>query len=146
MNTTFLTQDQDKQLHTAITNFVKNYISDNKIAQKYKDTIINDKYDDIIFNINSSEQLRNDINNGKVNIIDLPDLEPYKLDNNLWKTYVDRRDKNIKVKENMATVNIYTCKKCGEKKCITYQLQTASIDEPMTTYIICTNCGNKWKH
>ena len=26
-----------------------------------------------------------------------------------------------------------------------YQLQTRSVDEPMTTFITCLNCGFKWK-
>ena len=32
-----------------------------------------------------------------------------------------------------------------KKKCTYYQLQTRSADEPMTTFITCLNCNNKWK-
>ena len=30
-------------------------------------------------------------------------------------------------------------------KCTYYQLQTRSADEPMTTFVTCINCGNRWK-
>jgi DNA-directed RNA polymerase subunit M/transcription elongation factor TFIIS len=38
----------------------------------------------------------------------------------------------------------YKCK-CGSNKTYFYQLQTRSSDEPMTTFITCIKCGNKWK-
>ncbi len=45
----------------------------------------------------------------------------------------------------MATVKIFKCRKCGEMKCTTYQLQTRGADEPMTTFVECKVCGHKWK-
>ena len=30
-------------------------------------------------------------------------------------------------------------------QCSYYQLQTRSADEPMTTFVICLDCGNRWK-
>lgn len=44
-----------------------------------------------------------------------------------------------------ADTNMFTCGKCKENKCAFYQLQTRSCDEPMTTFVTCTVCGNKWK-
>jgi transcription elongation factor S-II len=29
--------------------------------------------------------------------------------------------------------------------CTYYQLQTRSADEPMTTFVTCVNCDNRWK-
>ena len=39
----------------------------------------------------------------------------------------------------------FECRKCRSKKCQYTQLQTRSADEPMTTFVCCYNCGNKWK-
>jgi len=39
----------------------------------------------------------------------------------------------------------FTCRKCKSKKCSYYQLQTRSADEPMTTFVTCISCGNRWK-
>jgi len=40
---------------------------------------------------------------------------------------------------------MFRCGKCGQRKCAYYQLQTRSADEPMTTFITCIPCGNRWK-
>lgn len=37
------------------------------------------------------------------------------------------------------------CRKCKSMKTDYYQLQTRSADEPMTTYVTCYNCENRWK-
>lgn len=39
----------------------------------------------------------------------------------------------------------FKCRKCGSKKTDYYQMQTRSADEPMTTYVTCKSCGNRWK-
>ena len=40
---------------------------------------------------------------------------------------------------------IHSCSKCKSKKTYSYQLQTRSSDEPMTNFVTCAECGNKWK-
>ncbi len=44
-----------------------------------------------------------------------------------------------------ATTDMFRCGKCKQRQCTYYQLQTRSADEPMTTFITCTNCNNRWK-
>mmetsp|Transcript_24819 Transcript_24819/g.27624 ORF Transcript_24819/g.27624 Transcript_24819/m.27624 type:complete len:271 (-) Transcript_24819:30-842(-) len=39
----------------------------------------------------------------------------------------------------------FTCGKCKSTKTSYYQLQTRSADEPMTTFITCANCKNRWR-
>lgn len=39
----------------------------------------------------------------------------------------------------------FKCRRCGSKKTDYYQLQTRSADEPMTTYVTCKSCMNRWK-
>ena len=41
--------------------------------------------------------------------------------------------------------NTFTCGKCKENKTRYTQVQTRSADEPMTIFITCVNCGNRWK-
>jgi DNA-directed RNA polymerase subunit M/transcription elongation factor TFIIS len=40
---------------------------------------------------------------------------------------------------------VFMCKKCKSKKTEYHQMQTRSADEPMTTFVSCNNCGNRWK-
>ena len=39
----------------------------------------------------------------------------------------------------------FTCGKCKSKKTTYRQAQTRSADEPMTTFVTCLNCENRWK-
>jgi len=39
----------------------------------------------------------------------------------------------------------FTCYKCMSNNCDYYQLQTRSADEPITTFVACMECGNRWK-
>lgn len=41
--------------------------------------------------------------------------------------------------------DLLKCGKCGKRDCTYNQLQTRSSDEPMTTFVLCNNCGNRWK-
>jgi transcription elongation factor S-II len=40
---------------------------------------------------------------------------------------------------------MFKCGKCKTYKTSYYQMQTRSADEPMTTFVTCHNCGNKWR-
>jgi len=40
---------------------------------------------------------------------------------------------------------LFECKKCFSKKTTYYSLQTRSADEPMTNFITCVVCKNRWK-
>ncbi|EMP31105.1 Arf-GAP with SH3 domain, ANK repeat and PH domain-containing protein 3 [Chelonia mydas] len=44
------------------------------------------------------------------------------------------------------TTDLFQCGKCKKKNCTYNQVQTRSADEPMTTFVLCNECGNRWKH
>lgn len=50
---------------------------------------------------------------------------------------------NTQEKENYS--GMFKCGKCKSMKTTYYQMQTRSADEPMTTFVNCSNCGNRWK-
>lgn len=39
----------------------------------------------------------------------------------------------------------FRCGKCKERKCTYFQMQTRGADEPLTTFVHCVNCNNRWK-
>ncbi|KAH8375742.1 hypothetical protein KR093_008373 [Drosophila rubida] len=41
--------------------------------------------------------------------------------------------------------DLLKCGKCKKRNCTYNQLQTRSADEPMTTFVMCNECGNRWK-
>jgi transcription elongation factor S-II len=55
------------------------------------------------------------------------------------------RDENKYAPKIEASTDNFTCRKCKSKECSYYQMQTRSADEPMTTFVSCNKCGNRWK-
>ena len=50
----------------------------------------------------------------------------------------------------VGNTDVFVCSKCKRQgktatNCSYYQLQTRSADEPMTTYVTCLECGQRWK-
>ena len=71
------------------------------------------------------------------------DMRPIK-----WQALIElkkTRDDNKYSPKIEASTDNFTCYKCKSKKCTFYQLQTRSADEPMTTFVTCLDCSNRWK-
>lgn len=64
-----------------------------------------------------------------------------------WKEVVDdRMKKDVTFDEKPeAMTNQFKCGKCKKRDCIYRELQVRSADEPMTLFITCLNCGNRWR-
>ncbi|XP_052216506.1 transcription elongation factor A protein 1-like isoform X2 [Dreissena polymorpha] len=54
-------------------------------------------------------------------------------------------DDHQMAKTGGTTTDLFKCGKCGKSNCTYNQLQTRSSDEPMTTFVFCNECGNRWK-
>jgi transcription elongation factor S-II len=66
----------------------------------------------------------------------------------LWTTLIEEKrikDENKFTPKIEASTDDFICGKCKSKKCTYYQLQTRSADEPMTTFVTCLDCGNRFK-
>ena len=53
--------------------------------------------------------------------------------------------KSLAAQEAEAETEAFQCSKCKQRKCRYRQAQTRSADEPMTTFVTCTVCGNRCK-
>jgi DNA-directed RNA polymerase subunit M/transcription elongation factor TFIIS len=66
----------------------------------------------------------------------------------IWKDLIDKKIKIDKVKyenKQVAMTSMFKCKRCGSKECSYYEVQTRSADEPMTQFVTCIKCNNRWK-
>lgn len=140
-----ITKTEKTDLCASMIHFVNEYMADRTIPKRLKSNILLCKYNDIIFNLKNSTYLKNKISNKQIDIALIPYLQPYELNEQYWIKLIEKNNNKIKVKENKKFVTIYKCFKCGKNMCMTEDLQTASIDEPMTRFIYCLNCGNSWK-
>jgi len=52
---------------------------------------------------------------------------------------------SLSAEEKQAETDAFQCSRCKQRKCSYRQQQTRSADEPMTTFVTCAHCGNKWK-
>ena len=55
------------------------------------------------------------------------------------------KEKATYSKKQTASINLF-CQRCQRKtRCDSYQMQTRSADEPMTTFVTCLECDKRWK-
>ncbi|XP_060605935.1 transcription elongation factor A protein 1-like isoform X2 [Ruditapes philippinarum] len=54
-------------------------------------------------------------------------------------------DDHQMAKTGGTSTDLFKCGKCGKNNCTYNQVQTRSADEPMTTFVLCNECGNRWK-
>jgi transcription elongation factor S-II len=127
-------------LEKKINKFSKNYCRNRNITFELRETIYNDKV------INLLDYLKqNEIDTKKESLGILVNSSVDKLYPKIYKEIKKRKKYKEDKLKNQAFTNAFPCRRCGAKKATFYQMQTRSADEPMTTFIKCLNCGNKWK-
>ena len=142
INTHLNNIEKSIEIETAILEYTKNKIEKyNWNSVKVRRTYLW-KYRSILYNISSSEYVRNMILTDECDATRLINMKPDELCPEKWK---DIKHKQY-VKENCKSnyEGLFKCEKCNGKNTSYYQLQTRSSDEPMTTYIKCLNCDYTW--
>nr|WRJ69930.1 putative transcription elongation factor TFIIS [Oceanusvirus sp.] len=94
----------------------------------------------------NAEAVKEALGNG-ITAADVVHRRPDELRPDIWQALVDKkreRDAAYGAKPR-ANTDMYRCKKCKSKECHYYELQTRSGDEPMTIFITCLDCGNRWR-
>lgn len=118
-----------------------------KWDNKYFVEIYLNRLKTIIYNLKLSENI-NKIRTKKIKAHEFAFMNHQEMCPEKWSTLLEEkkiRDQN-KYETNLeASTDDFKCWKCKSKKCTYYQLQTRSADEPMTTFVTCLDCGNRWK-
>lgn len=125
---------------------------DENIDDKYFRRIYVNKLLTIYTNLDPASYVKNkDFLNklirGEIDIKKIAFLTPQDIHNEHWKVYIDRQSATDEFINNRVAgikTNEYKCHRCKSKDCTYYQLQVRCSDEPMTTFINCLNCGNRW--
>ena len=85
---------------------------------------------------------------GTIKVEQISELSVYDIYPENWAELLDKKIKRDKLKYEMkpkAMTDQYKCRKCSSRSCSYYEVQTRSADEPMTQFISCLDCGNRWK-
>ena len=148
LNTIIKNNKKTKQIENSIYIFTIDTIKLNELLTDYFNDIYNHKLSEIYENINgtiNNNYLLDTINNENINLNTIAYMKPEELFPDNWKKIINRLDLINEKQKNMATTDIFTCKKCKKNRCSVHQMQTRSADEPMTTFVTCMVCKNTWK-
>jgi transcription elongation factor S-II len=124
-----------------------------------------DKVRDLVFNLKKNGAIRDQVILGEISPEQLPRMSAGELqteekakerDETLRKLQDSRRldweranEKKINdmcgIKGDLLKASLFTCGRCKSIKTTSTQKQTRSADEPMTVFVLCMNCGNRWK-
>ena len=124
-----------------------------------------DKVRDLVFNLKKNTDIREQVIFGQVSPDELPRMSAEQLQTEekakeVAKTVNKLRDsrrldweraneKKINemcgIRGEMLKASLFTCGRCKSIKTTSTQKQTRSADEPMTVFVLCLNCGNRWK-
>ena len=105
------------------------------------------KFRSIYINL-GDESLLNLVKNKNIRAHKLASMTHQEMNPGKWKKFIEikkLRDDNMCAPKIMSNTDDFKCGKCKSKNCSYYQLQTRSADEPMTTFVSCIDCGNRWK-
>lgn len=138
-------------LEKGVYNWTVKEATNRKVVKKWDNSFFVQIYLDhlrSIYNNLSNEKLIEKVSNGEIKAHELAFMTHYEMSPEKWEDLIKAksiRDKN-KYEQNIeAMTDIFTCRKCRSKKCTFYQLQTRSSDEPMTIFVTCLVCGNRFK-
>lgn len=116
------------------------------------DTKYRTKYRDLSFNLKDEKngKLRERVLNREIPLTSLLTMSNQELANEELK----KTRKKVQAKmtrdaqpsnKPAASTDQFKCGKCKQRKCTYFQMQTRSADEPLTTFVTCVNCNNRWK-
>jgi transcription elongation factor S-II len=138
-------------MEKGIYNYAVKEASTKKVVKKWDNPhfvqIYIDRVRSIYFNLNN-ETLLQQLADGTIKPHVVAFMTHQELRPEKWEKLIKekiQRDK-YKYETNIeAATDTFKCRKCQSNKCTYYQMQTRSADEPMTTFVTCIDCGNRWK-
>jgi transcription elongation factor S-II len=105
-----------------------------------------DKLKSVFTNLKQNDWV-NVLLENKINAQDFVFMTHQELNPDMWSELIKTKmliEQNGDMEIEAAT-DTFKCRKCKSCKCTYYQMQTRSADEPMTTFVNCIDCGNRWK-
>jgi len=146
-----------RKFEQSIYNYVIDKSIKNNITRSWDNSIFKDLYIQKIvsfyININKKSYINNSsfydrIISGEINPSNFTKLHLYDIHPDSWKELINKKIKTDKIKNSLkpeAMTTLYKCGRCKNSECSFYEVQTRSADEPMTQFITCLVCNNRWR-
>lgn len=152
----FMELDEDNtiilNMEKGIFNNAVNYCKEKGYPLKWSDINFTRNYStnarrllaNISYTTNAQEIIKK-LKEGHIKPYDLVNMTREELNPDIWGNLKTKTLKQSIVKQDNQEDGMFKCNRCKSMKTVYYQMQTRSADEPMTTYVTCTNCNLKWK-
>lgn len=140
-----------KNLEKGIYNYTIDEASRKNLVKKWENIhfveIYLTRFRTIFTNLRTSPYLLEQIKSKKWKPHEIAFLSHYEMSPERWeKLIADKRERDKNIYDVQQKINSdFKCKRCKSNNCSYYQLQTRSADEPMTTFVTCHSCSNRWK-
>ena len=123
------------------------HVTVNNLESMFITAIYMDKLREICLNLDQKSHLKNkvlldNILNGSMAPRIIAFLSPEQMHPDKWSDILKKRQYRIDKEQNMATTDLYQCRKCKERKCTVKPAQLRALDEPISYLISCIICGN----
>ena len=144
-------------LEIGIYNYTIRSAKDRNVVRKWSNRLFvmlyMDKFKSIYKNLDAKSSVKNvellkKLKSGEFKPHELAFMKHHQMFPEKWNKLVEakiERDTNATKVDYSAATDDFTCWKCKGNKCRYYQMQTRSADEPMTTFVTCLSCANRWK-
>ena len=107
----------------------------------------------LLSNLNPNSYVKNTafierIKQGQIAIEDLATMNSMDYSPELYSDLRNRmelREQHLLEGNKSMATDMFKCGRCHKRETTYYELQTRSADEPMTKFINCLNCGNRWR-
>lgn len=135
------------ELEKCIHDYSLSYIHLKDVDEKWLEVTYNTKLSELCYNLDQKKSplLLVNILLNKITISGLPFAGPDILNPVLWDPIIKKQEYINFKKNNLATTDAYKCKRCGKRKCSSRQVQVRAADEPMTIFVVCQHCNNKFR-
>ena len=114
----------------------------------FMENIYNDKITNICCNLDinnknvDNQTLINSVKSRNIEPQLVAFMTPQQLHPKRWLFEMEKKKILEDTSNSKKVTDIYTCRKCKNKKCTTIQMQTRGSDEPMTIFVTCLVCYN----
>ena len=146
-----------RKVEKSIYNYVIGVAKEKNIQRRWSNTTFKNLYHSkvisIYSNLKESSYIQNKgflkkLKDGSILADNIGTLSVYDIYPDNWKELLNAKSKRDKIKYELkpeAMTNLFKCHKCGSRETSYYEVQTRSADEPMTQFITCLKCENRWK-
>lgn len=107
-----------------------------------------DRLRTIHYNLKTNDKISTQVLTGKIYPNEFAFMTHQEMMSSKWDKLIAlkiKRDERRYEIDVSAATDTFKCGKCKTNNCTYYQMQTRSADEPMTTFVTCLTCNNKWK-